>query len=174
MGKLFTTTLILFLACSFVGIQAQGTGSASTQITVNIVPGVEVNTISDLDFGSVGSNTGVSTLGTADDSAGRFLISGAENAEITIDFSAPSHLVSSSGDQSIPFTSRLAYTHSASPLSGDYTEISPHSPPPLRLSPNTTGTSTGSVYISVSGSIDVGNIPAGTYSGIVTLSATYN
>ena len=173
MGKLFTITIILFLACSFVGIQAQGTGSVSTQITVNIVPGVEVNTISDLDFGSVGSNTGVSTLGTADDSAGRFLITGAENAEITIGFSAPSHLVSSSGDQSIPFTSRLAYTHSTNALSGDYTEISPHSPPPLRLGPNT-GTSTGSIYISVSGSIDVGNIPAGTYSGIVTLSATYN
>ncbi|MCA1801229.1 MAG: hypothetical protein LC662_02090 [Rhodothermaceae bacterium] len=173
MGKLFTTIIILFLACSFVGIQAQGMGSASTQIIVNILPGVEVSTISDLTFGSVGSNTGVSTLGTADDSAGRFLITGAENAEITIDFSAPSHLTGH-GDHAIPFTSRLAYTHSASALSGDYTEINPDSPPSLRLSPNTANTSTGSVYISVSGSIDVGHIPAGTYSGIVTLSATYN
>jgi hypothetical protein len=173
MGKLFTTIIIFFLASSFVGIHAQGTGSASTQITVNIVPGVEVNTISDLDFGAVGSNTGVSTLGTADDSAGRFLITGAENAEITIGFSAPSHLAGN-GDYAIPFTSRLAYSHSTSALTGNYTEINPHSPPPLRLSTDPAGTSTGSIYISVSGSIDVGNIPAGTYSGTVTLSATYN
>jgi hypothetical protein len=171
MKKLFTSIIVLFLACSFVGIQAQGTGSARTLITVNIVPGVEVNTISDLDFGTVARNSGVYTLGTSDETSGRFLITGAENAEITIGFSAPSHLVGS-GNQMIPFTPLLAYA--GSPASGDFTEINPHAPPPLRLEKTAIDTSTGSLYISVSGSIDVGNIPDGHYSGTITLSATYN
>ncbi|TVQ14295.1 MAG: hypothetical protein EA364_04685, partial [Balneolaceae bacterium] len=166
MKKLFTGIIVLFLASSFVGIRAQGTGSASTLITVNIVPGVGVNTISDPDFGSVARNSGVYTLHTADDSAGRFLITGAENAEIAIGFSAPSQLVGSS-DQTIPFTPLLAYTDS--PASGNFIEIDPYAPPHLRLVKNSTDTSTGSLYISISGSIDVGNIPDGHYTGTITL-----
>lgn len=171
MGKLFTSIIILFLACSFVGIQAQGTGSATARITVNIIPGIEVNTISDLDFGNVAVNSGISTLAVTDESAGRFLITGAENAEVTIGINAPSALTGGAA-QSIPFSPVLAYTYSKTP--DDFTRIDPLSPPPLRLVKNAGDVSEGAVYISVSGSIDVGNIPDGTYSGIVTLSASYN
>ncbi|MFU8861264.1 MAG: hypothetical protein ACNA8K_12675 [Cyclonatronaceae bacterium] len=171
MRKLFTSIIILFLACSFVGIHAQGTGSATARITVNIIPGTEVNTISDLDFGNVDVNSGINTLAVSDEAAGRFLITGAENAGVTIALNAPATLTDGR-DHSIPFTPALAYAHPESPAG--FTPIDPFSPPPLRLVKNDCDLSGGSFYISVSGSIDVGNIPDGTYSGIVTLSATYN
>ncbi|TVQ13446.1 MAG: hypothetical protein EA364_06475 [Balneolaceae bacterium] len=170
MIRLFTGIIILCLG-SFDGLHAQHTVTSSVKVIVNIVPGIEVKSISDLNFGIIASNTGLNSLNISDDAAGRFLITGAENAEINLDFIIPSQLYGYY-EHSIEYIPTIAYSYSYN--YGEFTYLDHRSTTPVRLNGSTVEGATGGVYISISGSIIAGNVPEGIYSGIITLSATYN
>jgi spore coat protein U-like protein len=176
MKNTFTIGAFFLMLTGYIGVFAQGSSSGSTVqsatalITVNVVPNVELRTVSDLNFGSVGINTGVMNLELADPSSAQFVISGLRNAEVSVSFTASENL-SGPGNQTIPFEPIAGYKHHSD--AADFTIFLKKSGSTIQLSGPANDDLTGTIYLSVSGSLDVGRVPAGTYSGIITVSAAY-
>lgn len=170
MKKLFIIGLLILLPGRFVGVMAQDAGSANLQVSVTILPVLEVSTISDLEFGFVAGGSGITEMDISDQSSARFHITGARNTEINLNYTSPDMLTNGL-EQGVSFSPRLAYSYS--PSGGEFFPLDVNSSEPVRLDKAADGGS-GSVYILVSGSIDVGNTPQGFYSGTFVLSAAYN
>jgi hypothetical protein len=183
MKKLFISVLIL-LQGSFVGIRAQDGGSAGAQIRVSVLPEVRVNKLTDVNFGIIAANSGMVSMEVSDESAGRFFISGTAGSEVSLDFIAPEFLLQESSHEvsnlhgvvndphRVRFIPQIAYSYHQN--DGAVNWIDPEHRVPVRLSGETGDNTRGGVFISISGSLEIGNIPEGTYSGIFLLSAAYN
>ena len=119
----------------------------------------------DLDFGAIIPGFG-STVLTSDAASGEFVISGANGAGVDLDFVVPANLQNATFDNlPVTFTAAVGADRAtavaiADVSAGDASTID--------------GTS-GEVRVFLGGTATAGaNQPAGTYSGTVTLTATYN
>jgi spore coat protein U-like protein len=137
------------------------TVSTSTTVRADVVNGLRIHKISDVDFGVVPSGSGVTLLNATDAGAGRFHIFGQNGRTVTVTITAPAALAS--GANSIPFVGAASVNESADDPGPAFTMK-------LRDQGPTKNGRLG--YLWIHGAITVGPATApGVYSGTVTITA---
>jgi hypothetical protein len=164
-------------------MQSEATAQAAANL---IADGLTVINLHDLTFGPVLQNSGTRTVAIGDAVPGgahaaRFRIIGQVvhwsfffitiGSFVDISHSPPAELTN--GTNTIPFTPAAAYNND--PLNGNQpggaVSMNPGGVTRVRfLGPNNT---TGNIYVWVYGSIDVGDVPPGEYTGSYTITCEY-
>ena len=174
---------LLILIGPMSTVQAQ-----TIQFSIHVSSSLDATKDQDMDFGEVMSGAGVSEIHLGDSGMGVFAITGNEEMDVIVTMSADANLhhTGSSSDV-IPFTLHFAYANrgandinQAVTVSGGTVrfqmkerESGPAGVPPTPPSSHHTPAET-TAYIYIYGSMDVGNIDGGNYTGDVDLSVTYD
>ena len=165
--------LILLLACC-LAIPTDASGqdaSATAQLLLNVTVAISTSVQQGADFGmipagagavSLDPQTGITDAGAGVTSAGAFFIAGEMGADVSVTYDSQVQLMN--GTSAITYTSAVIGNGAddqtmASTVSSGQT---------LTLDPTT-----GEYYFWTGGSIDVGAVPAGGYSGQFTFQVQY-
>lgn len=142
----------------------------------------------DLDFGTTIQNQGAVQVNLGDPGMGVFSITGNEQFDVVVDLTAPANLTNDGGGPDvIPLILHMAYANQgannineAVVVSGATTRFpikarsdGAPNPPPTPPHGNYTAPQ-ATAYLYIYGSINVGAIAGGSYSGTVTLSVNYD
>lgn len=192
------TVKVLLTAALAIGIGAFANAqSASISANATVISEIAVTSVSDLNFGTIVVNqkkivsemgdTRVST-GTAinNGSRGEFTVAAPAGADVTVSLVLPNVLTGSGGSLPILFEETLfsemmgSYTRSTlyvnfQPGNGGY-DINPNSPSERFANFPTfdIGGGVNGVRVFIGGTVDATNSTAGSYTGTITLNATYN
>nr|MBI1229442.1 hypothetical protein [Cytophagales bacterium] len=190
------TVKVLLTAALAIGIGAFANAqSASISANATVISEIAVTSVSDLNFGTIVVNqkkivsemgdTRVST-GTAINNGSRGEFTVAAPADVTVSLLLPNVLTGSGGSLPILFEETLfnevegSYTRSTlyvnfQPGNGGYV-INPNSPSERFANFPTfdIGGGVNGVRVFIGGTVDATNSTAGSYTGTITLNATYN
>ena len=159
-GALLTAVVAMSGATSAA---AQNTDNDLIDVTAVVETALDVQGVQDLDFGPVFPGFGRTVAADAAGS-GEFLISGGVGGGIDIAFTLPTVLTSGLNTMPVSFTAASGADR-ASAAGLDPTAVAPRS---------LDGT-TGNLYVFLGGTVTAAPTQvAGSYSGTVTLTATYN
>ncbi|GBD32479.1 hypothetical protein HRbin33_01444 [bacterium HR33] len=158
---------VAILAAVVLAVRAAEAQSASITATANVLQPLSVTGAANLDFGNVFPGTNVSVAPTAA-GAGRFDLNGVAGAEVQFSLTLPSTLTSGANSIPITFSSTDGrYNTTADPNTG--TTFNPSASVTTTLH----GT-TGNLFVYLGGTVSPsGTTPAGTYTGTITLNASY-
>ncbi|GIW52294.1 MAG: hypothetical protein KatS3mg081_1649 [Gemmatimonadales bacterium] len=160
---------VAILGAVVLAARAAEAQSASITATATVLQPLSVTGAANLNFGNVFPGTNVSVAPTAA-GAGRFELNGVAGAEVQFSLTLPSTLTSG-GSNSIPITFSSTdgrYNTTADPNTGA-TTFNPNAPVTTTLH----GT-TGDLFVYLGGTVSPsGTTPAGTYTGTITLNASY-
>lgn len=148
---------------------------AEVSVTLRAAEELVVNGVNDLDFGIIISGAGRHAVVLTDPSAGLFTITGRSNRRVTVTLSPPAVLTNAASGNTIPFTSAAAYRNhgTANNNPAGATVITGNSTT-FRIFPAHTGRPIqATAYVWIYGEINVGNVRAGPYTGIFTLTADF-
>jgi hypothetical protein len=164
--KLSTKCAVLAIAAVVAGAtnaQAQNTDTNEIDVLAEVATAITVSPVQDLDLGDV--FPGTTTTVTADHgSSGEFLITGGADGGVDITMTLPATLTS--GANSMPIT----FTAAAGADRGSAAGFDPAALYQGRLA-----ASNGELRVFLGAQVNVPAAqPAGSYSGVVQLTATYN
>ncbi|HSM36545.1 MAG TPA: DUF4402 domain-containing protein [Longimicrobiales bacterium] len=162
-------TLILAAASATGSTLHAQTVSTTTTVRADVVNGIRILKISDVDFGVVPAGSGVTLLNATDAGAGRFHIFGQNGRTVTVTITAPAALAS--GANSIPYAGAASVNESADdPAAATPALVGPSFTMKLRDQGPTRNARLG--YLWIHGAITVGPATApGIYTGTVTITA---
>lgn len=162
--------------------------SQSIQFSIYVSSELNAAKQQDLDFGITIQNQGAVQVNLGDPGMGVFSITGNEQFDVAVDLTAPANLTHDGGGPDvIPITLHMAYANQgvndindAIVVSGSATRFpikaradGAPTPPPTPPHGNYTAPQ-ATAYLYIYGSINVGAIAEGSYSGSVTLSVNYD
>lgn len=164
--------LILLLGSLFTSsyLYAQSSHSNNATVKISALNGLTILKARDLNYGMVQQNS-TATIAVTDVTTGKFVVIGTKTKNVITTLTPPATLTS--GSNSITYSARAAYNNTAdNPATA--TEWIPASgvKPGFRPQANQSG-NIGEFYIYIYGSITIGNVPAGTYTGVFTVSVSY-
>ncbi|MCF7824530.1 MAG: hypothetical protein K9N35_10215 [Candidatus Marinimicrobia bacterium] len=170
-------------------IMAQSTGIGQTiQFSVHVASSLDATKDQDMTFETVYAGSGLTQINLGDAGMGVFAITGNEELDVIVDMSAPSNLTNTgSSSDVIPFTMQFAYANrgvndinQAVVVSGTTArfqlrqrESGPAGTPPTPPSAHHTPAQ-ATAYLYIYGSMNVGLISPGAYTGNVDLTVTYD
>ncbi len=182
----YKNLLLLILLSLFIG---QGSVLGQTiQFSIHVASSLNATKDQDMDFDTVLSGDGLVSINLGDTGMGVFAITGNEELDVIVTMTAPANLThTGSSPDVIPFTLNFAYANrgandvnQAVVVSGTTArfqmrqrESGPAGAPPTPPSGYHTAAE-ATAYIYIYGSMNVGVIDAGSYSGTVELSVTYD
>lgn len=149
----------------------QSSFTQSPSVSIGIAQGLSAYTNTNLNFGTVVSGAGTYSVAVTSASAGEVTIQGQWNTTVYVTLTPPASLTN--GVNTIPYTPRAAFDNSA-----DNPAVSTEWIPPtgrqtgFRLRANHAGQS-GQAFVYIFGSINVGSVPPGTYSGTYVVAVSY-
>jgi hypothetical protein len=199
MKNLLKIAAVAVLSLGF-GVAAQAQLATATMNTnAQVFDQVKVNVERSLNFGQVmtGSTKTINLDNTASTSAtgaaspkdvqvGVFSLLAGKGSQVRLTFTLPTQLDGTGEDavdMPISFsTSHAAFGATANINYGSHTPFNPNAPHDFNSFPENTinfgtGANAGSgngVYIYIGGEVNGANMPSNTYSGTITLTATYN
>jgi hypothetical protein len=151
---------------------AQSGATQARSISIGVAVGLSVYANRALNFGTVVAGTVAHSVAVTDAAAGKVTISGQWNRTVYVTLTPQASLVS--GSNTLPYTPGAAYNSSADNPSAAAVWASPTGRQAgFRLRANRSG-QTGEAFIYIYGSINVGIVPPGNYSGLYLLSVSYN
>lgn len=177
-GSLFFLMLLVSISVSAQTIQFSVFVSSSLNATKD----------QDMDLGSVISGSGLTQVNLGDPGMGVFSITGNEELDVIVTLTAPANLTHTGiSSDVIPLTLEFAYankgandvnqaivgTGGTARFQLKQRSSGPAGPPPTPAGSHHTPAD-ATAYIYIYGSMNVGNIDAGSYSGVVELSITYD
>jgi len=167
---LFSLVLINTAYAQFIDIQ------------ITIEPELSATVVNDFNFGQLAANSGEVLIELGSPSMGVFSISGFKNQRVYLDVDYPEALIHQDPlvNGKIPLTINLAANNtgeddyrSSFPIDGKNTLINIHAS--SEVSPSENSQNIWEVmYVYVYGSLNIGNIPNGTYLGDIYLSVVYD
>jgi hypothetical protein len=149
-----------------LAVRAAEAQSASITATANVLQPLTVQGQQNLNFGNVYPGTSV-TVGNDAAGTGRFRIAGVNGAEVTFNLTLPTNLTSGANSIPITFGSTAGRFNTTNTSGG------------TSFNPNTSQTTnlhatTGELFVWIGGTVSPsGTTPAGTYTGTITLNASY-
>lgn len=149
----------------------QNSQSAAVTIQVGVADGLSVLWDRDLNFGNVVVGTGQNQVALASPNAGKLHIVGGQNRQVQVTLTPPSQLTY--GTNSIPYTWGAAYNEQLDNPADPTTVTVAGTTASFRLRDNTIWKNNGQAYMWLFGSVNVGSVPPGTYTGTFTVSAAY-
>lgn len=181
-SQLNTSNLTLLLlkaahiALIFTLLGFQSAFGQFMNIEINVQPEVETSVNQSLDFGQIVAGAGLQDIPLGSPSMGVFQIRALNAQSLIISLEPVSELLHEElGEMAaIPITLRASYTQNgvdnyrqSRPLDG-YMEYITLEPPPQNP-----GSAWSSIFLYVYGSIDLGIVPAGVYTGEIVLTVIY-
>ncbi|MGH7475056.1 MAG: DUF4402 domain-containing protein [Longimicrobiales bacterium] len=146
-----------------VGAVAQSSASANASVTATIIKGLTLTKNNDLSFGTVAANTGANSVNAQSSAnAAKFTADGEADTGITVSWTAPATLTD--GTNTIAVTSIEVYGQDADTQGASAS---------LTSGGTVTLNGSGGYYFWVGGAINVGAVPAGTYSGTFSMTVAY-
>jgi hypothetical protein len=155
---------VLTLALAPRSAAAQATASITAQADVQVA--LTATALGNLDFGAAFPGTTRNVLPT-DAASGSFQIAGAAGAGVSIGFTLPANLTNGGNNLPITFSATSAARNTTNSRTGA-----------TAFDPSTTQTATldgttGNLFLFVGGSVSPTTQPSGTYTGTITLTASY-
>ena len=163
--------------------------SQTIQFSVYVQDELVANQESDMDFASVVAGQGLTQINIGDQGMGVFSVTGNEDLDVIVTLTPPTgnQLTQMTETDVIPFTLEWAYANHGENNINDAVYVTgnsarfrmkargsgPPGPPPNPQRSNYTPKD-ATAYIYIFGSIDVGNIAPGHYTGTVTLTVEYD
>lgn len=148
---------------------AQASATTSVSITADVVNGLNIVKVSDIDFGVVPAGSGANVLLATDAGAGRLHVFGQPGRPVTVAIAAPAALTS--GANALPFAGAASVNESAD----DHAGATPVPVGPsftIRLRDQGPARNGRVGYLYLHGLITVGaTVPQGVYTGTVTVTA---
>jgi len=162
-SKLTLAALALVVAGATTA-QAQGVNGSITA-TASVQAPITVSGTRGLDFGNV--FPGISkTIAVGDPGAGLFSVTGQASTQITYAFTLPGNLTF--GLNNLPISPWTGYVNTTNSTSGGSTF------PPSAVAANATLSGSGALFFFVGATVSPpNNLPAGSYTGTVTLTVSY-
>lgn len=159
--------LLVCFCCYGQGLYAQET-TATLNVAVNLVEAMSLSVSRSLSFGEVVAGTGTVSIDRESSNAGKFVLQGGQNSTITVSFTMPANnqLVRAEGEGDMGL---LANVYGS-------TEDNPTTAIALLDGDSVTLGSDGAYYFFVEGRLEIGPVeqnPAGTYSGMLTMTVSY-
>ena len=166
----------------------QSAQAQTIQFSVHVASTLDATKDQDLDFQTITAGSGLNEINLGDSGMGVFAIAGNPELDVIVTMSAPANLTHTGASSDvIPFTMNFAYANrgendinQAVAVSGTTArfqmlqrESGPAGAPPTPPSNAHTPAQT-TAYIYVYGSMNVGMIDAGAYTGTVELYVTYD
>lgn len=164
-----TLLLVLVVAFSTAPRLSAQSYTQSATIKVGVSAGLSLYVDRNLSFGDVVSGTGANSVGLTSPNVGHVTIGGSKNT-VTVTLTPPSALTDGNS-HSITYTPEAAYNPSADDPSTAIV-MAPSGQTSFALGNHVSGNNYQG-YLYLYGSIDVQNVPAGSYSGQYTVSVTY-
>ncbi len=177
------TLRFAFLFLIVMGVHAQ-----TIQFSVHVASSLNASKDQDMDFQTVISGSGLQEINLGDAGMGVFAITGNEEMDVIVTMTAPVSLTHTGvSSDVIPFTLKFAYANKGVNDVNQAVEVigssvrfqlkervsgPPGAPPTPPSNAHTANQVTAYIYIY--GSMNVGIIDAGSYSGTVNLSVTYD
>jgi hypothetical protein len=159
-GAMLTAVVAVFGATS---ASAQNTDNDNIDVTATVETALDVVGVTDLAFGPVFPGFG-RTIAATDASSGEFLIDGGNGGGVAISLSLPTDLAS--GGNLLPVTFTAAAGADRATAAG-FDPSAPHA--------NHLSAGSGELRVFLGGQVTAAaNQPAGNYSALVTLTASYN
>ncbi|NQV49652.1 MAG: hypothetical protein HQ507_04110 [Candidatus Marinimicrobia bacterium] len=158
------------------------------QFSVHVASSLNASKDQDMDLGTAISGSGLSQVNLGDPGMGIFSITGNEELDVIVTLTAPANLTHTGASADvIPFTLEFAYanrgvndvnqavagTGGTARFQMRQRDSGPAGAPPTPPSAHYTAANE-TAYIYIYGSMTVGNIDPGTYSGDVDLTITYD
>ncbi len=166
--------LLTALVGSFAsGASAQGSATLAITIQAGVANGLTVLADRDLDFGAVVAGT-TASVGVASANAGKLHVVGQQNRRVNVTLTPPAYLRNAAASDSIRYNWAAAYNPQVNlptdPGTIQFATLSAT----FRLLDTSVGKNYGQAYIWVFGSVNVGAVGPGLYTGTFTVSAAYN
>ncbi|MCF7808002.1 MAG: DUF4402 domain-containing protein [Candidatus Marinimicrobia bacterium] len=177
------TYLIIALA-----ILVNSTLAQVITFSVHVSSSLNATKDQDMDFGTIISGTGLTEINLGDAGMGVFAITGNEEMDVIVTLTAPANLIHTGASSDvIPFTLNFAYankgvndinqavtsTGGTARFQMRERESGPAGAPPTPPSSHHTPAE-ATAYLYIYGTLNVGNIDAGTYSADVDLEVIYD
>lgn len=145
--------------------------SQGLTIQVGVASGLTVLRDRDLNFGTLVTNSGVTTVTLASANVGKLHIYGGQNRTVNITLVPPATL--KFGTNTIPYTWGGAYNEQLNIPTDPTTVTLAATTATFRLRDTGPTGNYGQAYLWIFGSVTVGAVPPGVYSGTFTISAAY-
>ncbi|NQU28613.1 MAG: DUF4402 domain-containing protein [Candidatus Marinimicrobia bacterium] len=159
--------------------------SQSIQFSVYVTSELNATKQQDLDFQDVITNQGFTPINLGDPGMGVFAVTGNHELDVIVTMTAPTDLTD--GSNNIPFTLNFAYANKGVDDINDAILVPsnsirfqlleqsnrPTGPPPTPPHSGYIPTES-TAYIYIFGSLNIGDVPPGAYSGTVTLTVDYD
>ena len=171
-ARFFSVLIILSICPIFVNAQI-------IDIEIDVEPELTIEVEQELNFGTLTTNSGITRIGLDDLSLGIFKIRTYRTQSLTIELDYPDALSHSDPtiEDNIPLDRNIYYNNSGDDpfdsklLANNYGFIN------MTNFASTTGANTDywkDVFVYVTGAINIGNIPNGSYSGEALLIVSYD
>lgn len=159
-GAMLTAVVAVFGA---TGAAAQNTDNADIDVTATVETALSVTGVSDLAFGSIFPGFG-RTIAATDATSGEFQIAGGNNGGLDLSFTLPGTLTGPGDPMIVSFTAAAGDDRATA---GSFD--------PAALHQGRLNATTGMLNVYLGGTVTAAPTQlAGSYSGIVTLTASYN
>jgi len=163
-SKAALATLVLALGAA-VAARAQGV-NGSISATATVQSPITVTGAQNLAFGNVFPGVAKTVAYNDATNAGQFSVTGQASTPVTYSFSLPTNLTG--GGNNLPIGSWTGYVNTTSTTSGGLAITPSATPAGATLSAG------GALYLYVGGTVTPpSNLPAGSYTGTVTLTVAY-
>ncbi|HYX07546.1 MAG TPA: DUF4402 domain-containing protein [Bacteroidales bacterium] len=178
--KKFRLYILVIICSSFnlsitticYGQSNNSSASIGIPIKAKLVSGLTVNKERNLRFGTIIQGNGKVNISPTDVNAGLFRIVGRKGSEVYCNLTPPKNLVDGKG-HTIPFNANAAYNNKKrDPTTAIQFQKASGAVDGFDLKANPQNNE-AEAYIWIYGSIDVGKIKPGDYTGTFTLSVTY-
>lgn len=160
-----------FQGATPAAVVAQSASAGDITVSLQAVDGLAVSQVRDLRFGVTTAGAGAISVDATSPDAGAFHLYGSNARPINVTFGPPAALSSTEGG-SVPYTWAATYNENADDASTAAGAVSVVSNPVVIRTRHSVGSSRRA-YIWIHGSVSVGAVPAGTYTGVFTITAAY-
>ena len=145
--------------------------TTSRTITIDVVNGLSLFVDHQIDFGEVVQNSGANILTINSPNIGHVTITGQKGKTVYVTLTPPDSLLN--GTNSIPYTPQAAYNNISDNPSGSTIIPIPPGTANFKLQAPSVNGNLRNAYIYLFGSINVANVPPGTYNGTFVVSVHY-
>jgi len=171
MRTLFTFFIVIGLSLPLTAQAQYSARSSDARITIEAMQGLSVQTLRNLDFGTVVVNSGDVTVKPEDADAGEFLISGHKGKKVDITTSGNVDLIGQSTGESITFMASFpTYDNDETPASSTQFDTKTSTTAHLLGGHG----NQGEVYVWFGGTINTNGISSDTYVGDYNITVCYN
>ena len=143
-------------------------------LEIDIEPSLTVSVLQTLDFGTVITNSGITRIAPGEPGMGVFLIDALNTQQLLIEFEKPERLTNKESDESIPIDINAAFSEfgrdnilESQPILNNPEQVI------LRTTPDNQANVWARSYIYIYGSLVVGPVSEGFYTGELVLNITY-